>query len=59
MVIVLVVLALIGLLVWALTTYIPMGTGFKNLIYIVAIIFAVIYVLRAFGLWGAVTSSMP
>ena len=43
-------IALIGLLTWALTTYIPMQAGFKRVIYIVAIVCIAILVLNAFGL---------
>lgn len=45
----LVVLAVIGLMAWALTSFIPMPAGIKNLIYIVAIVVAVLYTLTAFG----------
>lgn len=44
-----VVLATIGILAWAFTTFIPMPPGIKNLIVIVAVVCAVWYVLYAFG----------
>jgi hypothetical protein len=43
-------LALLGLGVWALTTYIPMSQGISRLIQIVAVVAAVWIVLGAFGL---------
>ncbi len=42
--------ALIGLIVWAITVYIPMPAGFKKVIYIVAIICVAGLILNAFGL---------
>lgn len=42
--------ALIGLIAWALTAYIPMSEGVKRVIQIVAIVVIVVVVLNAFGL---------
>lgn len=53
---VLIILALVGLLAWALTTYIPMPDGVKRLIIIVAIAVCVLWVLSLFGF---TLSSMP
>ena len=47
-----IVVAVIGLLVWVVTKYIPMAEGFKKAIYIIAIVCTVIYVLSAFGVIG-------
>ena len=41
----------IGLVAWALTTYIPMTEGIKRVIQIVAIVVIVAVVLNAFGLF--------
>jgi hypothetical protein len=46
----LIVIALIGLVAWALTHYIPMSDGVAKVIQIVAIVVIVVYVLSAFGL---------
>ena len=43
-------LIVIGVVIWTVTTYIPMDAGIKRLIQIVAVIVAVIYVLNAFGI---------
>jgi hypothetical protein len=43
-------LALIGLVTWAVVTYIPMSAGIKQIIQIAAIVVAVWIVLNAFGL---------
>ncbi len=49
----LVVIALVGLAVWALTTLIPMDAKFKQIIIVVAVVFVVLYVLSALGLMPA------
>lgn len=43
-------IAVIGLIVYGLTTYVPMPAGFKKAIYIVAVVCIAIIVLDAFGL---------
>jgi hypothetical protein len=47
-----IVLALVGLALWALQTYVPMDAGIKKIIHIVVIVAVVIYLLRVFGLFG-------
>lgn len=49
----LLVLCLIGVLAWALTTFLPMPANIKTLIVIVCGIVALLYVVQAFGLLGA------
>lgn len=51
------VLALAGLLVWAITNFIPMPPQFKTLIIVVAVVCALLYVLAAFGVVSGI--SMP
>ena len=46
----LIFLALLGLIAWALTRYIPMSSGIARLIQIVAVVVGVWVVLGAFGL---------
>jgi hypothetical protein len=43
-------IALVGLLVWAVTTLIPMPEQFKKAIVVIAVVFVMIYALKAFGL---------
>lgn len=43
-------IAVVGLLVWAIVTYVPMPPAFKTAIIIVAVLCLVIYILSAFGL---------
>jgi predicted membrane channel-forming protein YqfA (hemolysin III family) len=50
MIALIVTLAVVGLLVWLITTYIPMPPLFKTAIYIVAAICVIFYILRVFGL---------
>ena len=42
-------LALLGVIVWAVTTYIPMPAGIAKVIVITAVVAAVFIVLKAFG----------
>lgn len=46
---VLFVLALLGVLTWAITNYIPMPSAIKNLIIVVAVIVGILYVMQIFG----------
>lgn len=51
----LLILVVIGVVTWALTTYVPMSGGIARLIQIVAIVVAIVYVLSAFGVFHAVS----
>lgn len=51
MIALIVTIALVGLLVWALTALVPMPPQFQTLIYVVCVIGLALYALRAFGLW--------
>lgn len=44
-----VVIAVVGVIVWALTTYVPMPPMFKNIIILVAILVVVLWVLSLFA----------
>ena len=48
---ILLVLALLGLAVWGFNKYIDMPPDFKKLINIVAIVGAIIWVLKVAGAW--------
>lgn len=43
-------IALIGLAVWLVTTYIPMSDAFKRLIVIVAVVAVVLWILQLTGI---------
>lgn len=51
-----VAIAVLGLIVWGITTLIPMPEKFKQAIYVVAVIVLVLYLLSAFGLLGEIGS---
>ncbi len=42
-------IALIGVLVWAITNYLPMPPVFKNIIYVVAAIVLILFLVRQFS----------
>ena len=46
----LLVIAIAGLIVWFVTTYVPMPPPFRAAIVVVAAICLLVYVLQAFGL---------
>jgi hypothetical protein len=52
-------LALIGVVAWAVTKYIPMTPGIATLIKIVAVVLAVLLCLSAFGLLGDINLQVP
>ena len=43
-------LALVGLIVWAITTYIPMPPMFKTVIYVIVAICLILYLMQVFGI---------
>lgn len=45
-----VIIAVVGLFVWAITTLLPMPAPFKNAIYVLAVVFLALFLLNAFGL---------
>ena len=47
-------IALLGLVVWAVNQYVPMAPMFKNVFNIVAIVVLIVIVGSAFGLWSGV-----
>ena len=50
-------IALVGLLVWAITTYIPMEPIFRTIIYVVVAIALILFVIRHFS--GTVPNVLP
>ena len=42
-------IAFIGLLVWAITTFVPMEPVFKTIIYVVIAIALILFIVRRFG----------
>jgi hypothetical protein len=46
-------IAILGVIVWAVTTYIPMPPMFRTAILVIAFILLLLYILAAFGMLGA------
>lgn len=44
-----IILIVVGVLLWAVNTYIPMDRKIKNILNIVVVIAVVVWLLRAFG----------
>lgn len=44
------IIAVVGLLVWAITTLVPMPDQFRTAIIVISIVFLSFYILSAFGL---------
>lgn len=44
-----IVLIVVGVLLWAVNTYIPMDRKIKNILNVVVVIAVVVWLLRAFG----------
>ena len=51
-----VVLIIVGLALWMINSFIPMASGIKTIVNVVVVLAVGIWVLRAVGLWGQVTS---
>jgi hypothetical protein len=49
-------LAAVGLVLWAINAYLPMEPGIKRLLNIVVIALVVLWVLKILGLWDALLS---
>lgn len=50
------VLVLVGILLWAVNTYVPMDAKIKQIMNIVVVIAVVLWLLKAFGLLDAIGS---
>ena len=46
---IIVMIVIVGLIVWAVNTFLPIPAPFKTLVYVVAVVFLLIYLLRAIG----------
>ena len=50
-----IVLVVLGVILWAINTYIPMNATIKKILNVVVILAAVLYVLTAFGMLGSLS----
>jgi anaerobic C4-dicarboxylate transporter len=53
----LLLVALIGFLVWVLLAFVPMPYPFGTILVIVAVVLAIVVLLRAAGLWDSFRNS--
>lgn len=49
-------LIVVGVLLWLAVTYIPMHPTIRMILVAVVVIFVVVWLLKAFGLWGHLAS---
>ena len=50
MIMLILTIALLGFLVYLITTYIPMAAPFKTIIYVIVAVILILYVMRVFGI---------
>jgi predicted membrane protein len=51
-----VVLVVIGVVLWLINSFIPMASSIKSILNVVVVVAVAVWVLKAVGLWGSVTS---
>lgn len=49
-------LAVVGLILWLINTYVPMDQKIKNILNIVVVIFVILWLLQAFGILGSLSN---
>ncbi len=49
-------LIVVGVLLWLVNRYIPMASSIKTILNAVVVIFVIIWLLQAFGLWSQITN---
>ena len=52
---ILLVIVVVGILLWAINTYLPMDAKIKQILNIVVVLFLVIWLLSAFGVFAALS----
>jgi len=55
---VLLIIIFVGVLLWAVNTYIPMDRKIKNILNIVVVFIVIIWLLKVFGVWGYMMTVM-
>ena len=50
-----IVLIVLGVLLWAINTYIPMDATIKKILNVVVVLVAVLFILSAFGILGSLS----
>ena len=51
-----VVLIVVGVVLWLINSFIPMASSIKSILIIVVVIAVGVWVLKAVGMWGRITS---
>ncbi|MEO6305946.1 MAG: Thivi_2564 family membrane protein [Bacteroidia bacterium] len=54
---IIIIIAVVGVLLYLVNTYLPMDGKIKNILNIVVVIFLVIWLLKVFGVWGSIASA--
>ena len=49
---ILLVLVIVGVILWAVNTYIPMDHKIKNILNIVVVVIVIVWLLKAFGVFS-------
>jgi thiol:disulfide interchange protein len=49
-------LIVVGVALWLINNFIPMAGSIKSILNIVVVVVVAVWVLKAFGMWGQVTS---
>ena len=49
---ILLLIIVVGVLLWAVNTYIPMDRKIKNILNIVVVVIVIVWLLKAFGLFS-------
>jgi hypothetical protein len=49
-------LIVVGVAMWLINNFIPMASGIKVILNLVVLIAVAVWLLKAFGMWGQVTS---
>ena len=53
---VILVIVVVGVLLWALNSFVPMDSKVKSILNIVVVILLIVWLLRAFGLIGTLSN---
>lgn len=51
-----VVLVVVGVVLWLINSFIPMAGSIKSILNVVVVIAVSVWVLKAVGVWGSITS---
>jgi hypothetical protein len=49
-------LVVVGVLLWAINTYVPMDAKIKNILNVIVVLVVVVWLLQAFGVLGSLSN---